>query len=236
MTRFLITGASKGLGRAIALFLANSKASVTLHYRNHHQETEELAKECRGYGVSAETIYGDFSTRKGLFDFIEEHSRRFERISGLINNVGPYLVKPLSQTSIEEWESLLHLNVTVPFELSKAFLQGLIQEKGTIVNIGVAGLEKRAANSYCPAYMAAKEALLGLTRSIAFEVASSGVTVNMISPGVLEGSVDLPLFVDKTPLKKPILYQDICAAIGYLIKARSVTGQHIEIAGGFGLK
>ena len=238
MSRILVTGGAKRLGAQICLALAQAGYSVVVHYRSSKSEADAVAHACSNYGVEAEVIQGDFSTSQGLNDFFNRFFERFSSLHGLINNVGNYFVGSAVHTLIDKWLELFQLNLNAPVELIQKLLPFLMATQGSIINIGVSGLNRNGANTYCTAYMLAKESLWGLTRSLSLELAEARVKVNMISPGLLENSVDLQENISEVPFKRAGSCEEVARVITFLLDPKNeyITGQNIEIAGGFGLK
>lgn len=235
--QLLVTGGAKRLGAAICLALAEKGYSVVVHYRHSQKEAEEVVKKCQERGVSAVSMAGDFSTVEGVLDFSKRYLAEFSETFGLINNVGNYFIGSSLHTPIDEWMDLFQLNLHAPFILSQVLAPSIIQQKGSIVNLGVSGIQKRGANTYTSGYSLAKEALWGFTRSFARELAPHHVQVNMVSPGMLDISVDLPTDFKKIPWGAPIDVSEVTRTIIFLLDPanHSITGQNIEVAGGLGL-
>lgn len=229
----LVTGGAKRLGAAICTALAQEKRSICVHYRTSKGEADAVVQECHRLGVKAKAIQGDFSTEKGLLDFIARYQQECPTTSALINNVGNYLVASSLNTSFEEWRSLFQENLHAPFFLCKALAPQLMANKGHIINIGTSGL-KNSAHTYSAAYALTKQALLGLTLSLARELAPTGVSVNMVSPGELDISVDHTAL----PMGRPATCSEVTRVIAFLLDPANhyITGQNIEVAGGLGLK
>lgn len=223
----LVTGGAKRLGAEICLKLAAEGHSVVIHYNQSRQEAVELANKCKG----AEIIQGDFSTMHSFQTFVQNYLTRFPATSGLVNNVGIYLVKSALNTAFNEWENLLHINLTVPFLLCKELAPAIQQNQGSIVNIGKVGIF--SGSVYSPIYNLTKASLLQLTKSLAREMAPFSVNVNMVSPGHLENSIDLPP-LDTLPMKRAGKLSEAANVVAFLMQKenRYVTGQNIEVAGG----
>lgn len=232
----LITGAAKNLGKALALALAQSGYSLICHYRNSRKEAHRLIEECQLFGVEAHAIEGDFSTPEGVHDFISKLNPYLENLYGLVNNVGNYKVGSAIKTDEASWFELFQTNLHAPFLLTRALLPMLIRNQGRIINIGISGLNCQKGFSHSTAYSLSKLALLGLTKSLAKELAKEEITVNMVSPGYLEISVNLP-DDNKLPLKRAARFDEIIRAIEFLLDQKSgyITGQNIEVAGAIGL-
>lgn len=223
----LVTGGAKGLGAEICRTLSQEGHSVVVHYNYSAQDAQSVAQECRKYG-QAEVIQGDFLDQESVQAFVQEYQERFPSTECLVNNVGNYLIKPSLETSLHELASLFQTNVFAPFMITKA-----LSVRGSIVNLGVAGLTGERADTYCSAYTMTKGSLLQWTRSLAKELSSQLISVNMVSPGYLDDSIDLPE-LSKLPMKKTVSYQEVARLVAFLLdkKNRSITGQNIEIAGG----
>ncbi|MCE5317211.1 MAG: SDR family oxidoreductase [Parachlamydia sp.] len=234
MTWTLVTGGAKRLGAEICRTLAGQGHSIVVHFRTSQREAEEVAAFCRTLGVDAETLHGDFSTRKSTEDFLSRYLERFSDTQYLVNNVGSYLKAPASETTMEEWEAVFQSNTHAPFLLMRGLAESLKRHQGAVVNLGIAGLETCRADLYSTAYTSAKLSLLKLTRSLAREWAPFHVRVNMVSPGYLENAVDLPQDPASLPMRRPATLSEVCTMIAYLFSPDSnyITGQNIEIAGG----
>jgi NAD(P)-dependent dehydrogenase (short-subunit alcohol dehydrogenase family) len=234
MSFTLVTGGSKNLGREICLAIAKQRGNVAIHYNKSKKEALQVVTECKSFGVQAEAIQGDFSTSESTKVFIENYKKQFIVTKNLVNNVGNYLIKNLLETSVEEMKDLYQVNLFAPFVLMQSFIPLIKQEKGSIVNIGVAGIEHARAENYSTAYSMTKLSLLMLTKTIAKELAAFDVAVNMVSPGILEGSIGIPKDYKSIPMKRFGTYNDIANVITFLLDHNNhyITGQNIEVAGG----
>lgn len=214
----LVTGGAKGLGAEICAALAERGHHLLVHYRRN--DPSDTLNKC----PNAQAVQGDLSTMEGLEEFIQQCAPY--EIRYLVNNVGTYATgSPLEG----DWPALFHTNLHVPVALSRAFSQSIVKFKGSILNLGVAGLGHVPADVYSTAYTSAKLSLLAFTKALAKQLAPEGVTVNMLSPGYLENSIDLP----KTfPMKRPATLREAAEAAVFLLKNPYITGQNVEIAGG----
>nr|QIQ10890.1 3-oxoacyl-[acyl-carrier-protein] reductase FabG [uncultured bacterium] len=231
----LVTGGSKRLGAEICLALAAQGQSILVHYRNSKHDAESVVTKCRQMGVDAEMIQGDFSSMESTASFIQDCQKQYPDIKNLINNVGNYLVKSSAQTTAQEWCELFQTNLNTPFALCQAFLPSLQASKGSIINIGVTGINNIRADIKRSAYSATKMGLLMLTKSLAKELAPAHVRVNMVSPGYLGNAVDLPEAV--LPMQRPASMAEVVRVIIFLLNEQNgyLTGQNIEVGGGIGL-
>lgn len=234
--RILITGAAKHLGAELAVSLAKCGYDLVIHYKTSELKAHEVATACGGFGVQVDIIQGDFDESSGLEDFIRRYTQAFDHTYALINNVGSYLTKPTLETTYHEWQRIFHNNLHAPFYLTTSLFPQLKKQKGAIINIGVAGLNRQQANSYASAYAIAKSALLLLTKSVAKELASDSVRCNMISPGHLPNSVDLKN-PQELPMHREAQYEEVVKLALFLLgnDAQYITGQNIEVAGGYAL-
>lgn len=165
---------------------------------------------------------------------VKETVERFGEIDLLINNVGNYINKPISQFSFEEWDEMIASNLNSAFYLSQAALPYLRETKGRILNIGFASMESLDPSVNVTAYQAAKTGLLVMTRGMAKEEAANGVLINMLSPGYMENTVMDP-FMPKMPLNRFATLDEAVSAAFFLIQSDYITGQNLELAGGWGL-
>ncbi len=207
----LVTGGAIRLGRAISLALANQGHTVLVHYNRHEKEAKEL-----GFP----TIQGDFNQ---LDDFI---ARCPKEITGIVHNVGNYQLGKGS----ENLEPLLQSNLLAPIKLTEALQPSIQAAKGTIVFLGTSGLNN--AWTRAVPYGITKSALLFYMKSLAKQLAPYEVNVNMVSPGQLEISEDLP---ENLPMKRPGSCSEVAQFVASLFSPEShyITGQNIEMSGGY---
>lgn len=237
MGKVLVTGGAQRLGREICLALADRGHSLVIHYRNSLELAKKVVSDCKERGGQAEIIYGDFSTHQATNDFIEEYHSRFSDTQGIVHNVGNYWIGPLLQTSFAKWESLFQVNCFAPFLISQSLISSLVKYQGSIIHIGNVGVVKGGPKKNAPAYFMTKESLWQLTQSLALELAPYHVNVNMVSPGMLENSVDLSQYIDKLPMKRAGKLSEVASLVVFLMeeKNRYITGQNIDVAGAFEL-
>lgn len=236
MIPILVTGGAKGLGAAICKTLAQKGHDLVIHYRFSEKEAHEVAAECQKAKVQASIIQGDFSSSMAVEDFIGRYNAQFGLLKGLVNNVGNYLIAPPTATNVISWEELFQTNVFAPIALTQAFLPSLKQHRGSVVNIGVVGLQGAKGMTKATAYAASKSALFFYTRALAKELASENIRVNMVSPGYLENAVDLPQ-LSHLPLKRAAYLSEVSEVVAMFFDPAFdyITGQNLEIAGGIGL-
>lgn len=232
----LVTGGSKRLGAEICRTLAADGYSLIIHYRTDMQEAIKVADSCRNHGVRAEILQGEFSSNESTKQFIQTCLAEYGPIKNLINNVGIYPKESVLNTSPDHLEALFQVNLHTPFALIQGFLPGIRESRGGIINLGVAGIEMARAAKFNGAYRLTKTTLLALTRSLAYELASDLVRVNMVSPGQLDISVDQP-DPHTLPMGRLVMSKEVARTIAFLLQDDNVpiTGQNIEIAGGLSL-
>ena len=180
----VVTGASRGIGRAIALGFACEGATVAVTARTE-SALEALTQQIRGMGGKALAIPADLAQAEAPRRIVEQTEAEFGTIDILVNNAGVGSSadpRPMVEFNDEFWNFTLALNLTAPYLLSKAVLPTLLKKKrGRIIN--VASIASKMPTLHGVAYTAAKHGLLGMTRALALEVASQGITVNAICPG-----------------------------------------------------
>jgi 3-oxoacyl-[acyl-carrier protein] reductase len=235
----IVTGASRGIGRSIAVALARAGAHVVVNYRSSRDAAEEVVREIRTLGSRAIAVQADVTVPADVDRLIMASTELgVPRI--LVNNAGIASSRLLMETSLEEWESLIKSNLTAPFLCAKAVLPHMIREGyGRIINIssiwGIAG------GSFEVAYSASKGGLIAFTKALAKEVGKAGITVNAVAPGAIETDMLRNLSVDEldalkqeTPVGRLGRPEDVSHAVLFLASpsASYVTGQVISPNGG----
>ena len=246
----LVTGGGRGIGRAIAIALAKAGAKVGVSARTA-AEVEEVVKTIRDSGGTAIAVVADLSHKDAPAKIMQDMAAGAGAVDILVNNAGvgsSANPKPVADFSDEFWEVSLYLNLTVPYKLSKAVLPHMRKQKwGRIIN--VASINGKMPSFHGAAYAASKHGLLGLTRTLALEVAKEGVTVNAICPGPVRTVMnDKRLQYDAarrgitfeeiesamTPIGGRLEPEDIAPLAVYMAsnEARMLTGQAYNICGG----
>lgn len=230
----LITGSARRLGRRIALALSHSGYGVVINYRRSERSANalvDLIAEGGGYARALRADVGDKVDVASLFGSIEATEGRLDV---LVNNVGNYNVKPLRDVTPEDWDETIQVNLNGAFYACYHARPLLEQSGGCIVNIGYAGSDLLRANTEATAYQVSKTGLLLLTRSLAAALGPHGVRCNMVSPGQLENSVDLPSDLRSTiPLGRAGRLDEVTDALGFLLDNDYLTGVNIDVAGGY---
>lgn len=233
----LVTGGAKRLGAEICLTLAKQGHALAIHYHTSEESAHSLVKLCHEAGAQAECIQGDFSTPQSTNDFIKRYLLQFPNTKNVINNVGNYLIKSALSTSVDEWATLFQTNLYAPIAIINALISSITEYRGNIINLGVTGIQNIPSSTYSTAYTSSKLALWMLTRSLAAELASRSVRVNMVSPGYLDISVNMPSNVNLLPMHRLGSCSEVARVVAFLLDPKSeyITGQNIEVAGGVGL-
>lgn len=232
----LVTGAARGIGRGIALALAAEGYDVAVHYRSSRAEAEAVCDEARALGARAQAFAADLADRPAARALVREAHAALGRLDVLVNNVGNYVFLPFDELSDEQWDDMLDSNLGAVFATCQAALPLMrAQGGGRIVNLGFAGAGNLVARPNVVAYVAAKTGVLLLSRSLAKAEAGNGITVNVVAPGVIENSVGQPKH--EIPAGRLGLVQEVSNSVVFLVSpaADYVTGQVIEVAGGWNL-
>ncbi len=228
----LITGGARRLGAHLARTLAGAGWKTIINYKTSEAAAEALVTELGGGWA----IQADVSSQTDVSSMFAEVERREGRLDLLINNVGIYEPKCLRGVTPDEWDSALSANLSGSFYCIHAALPLLEAQGGNIISIGYAGLDSMTAAPEAAPYQVSKVGMLVLTKALAKECAPHGVRANMISPGQLENSVDLPEdLVAAIPAGRAGTLDDIAGAMMYLLSANYVTGVNLDVAGGYRL-
>jgi NAD(P)-dependent dehydrogenase (short-subunit alcohol dehydrogenase family) len=236
MPSALVTGSAKGIGKAILLALAKHGYDVAVHYRSSLSEAKAVADEAASYGVKARVIQADVTNPDEAKNLVNQAHDTFGRLDVLVNNVGNYHKGPLNELTDENWHEMLDSNLNAVFYTCQAavpFMQK--QQSGRIVNIGFAGAENLIARPNTVAYVIAKTGVLLYSKALAKSEAENNITVNVVSPGVIENSISQP--IEDIPMKRTGTLLELVSAVMYFLspEARYVTGTNLQVAGGWNL-
>ncbi len=238
----LVTGASRGLGKAMALALGEAGASLALIAREE-KGLKEASKEAKTLGVTSESYPADVSRAEDVERLREAVIGRFGSVDILVNNAGVNIRKPLTVLTVEEWRRVIDTNLTGPFLVCRAFVPHMVGKGyGRIIN--TTSTMSHVATPTRTAYAASKAGLLGFTRALALELAPEKITVNGISPGWFETELTKPIWSDpranddlvsRIPLGRWGDVNDVARLAVYLCseEAGYITGTDILIDGGY---
>jgi 3-oxoacyl-[acyl-carrier protein] reductase len=238
----IVTGASRGIGRAIAKKLAEEGARVVVNYNSSSKEAEGLQREITESGGEALLFKADVSNSKEVQSMVEATIAKFGRVDILVNNAGIIFRKRILESTEEEWDRTLDVNLKSVYLCSKAVAPIMIRQKrGKIVNISsISGVNSPPSAMEVPDYTASKAGVIGLTRALAVDLAPT-VNVNVVCPGAIETDMLAQMSeqarsgrMAETPLKRFGRPEEIAAAVLYLASDDSdfVTGETLVVSGG----
>lgn len=236
----LITGGARGIGKAIALELAEAGANIAITDVAPQPEMDSTVSEIKSLGVDALAIHADAGSCTQAQQAVNEIIEHFKRLDILVNNAGITRDGLLMRMSEEDWNLVMNVNLKSVFNYTKAAIRPMMNQKsGKIVNISsVVGVMGNAGQSN---YSASKAGIIGFTKSIAKEVASRNIQVNAIAPGYVETAMTAKLtedqrklLTDAIPLKRTAVPKDIANVVRFLSSPDSdyITGEVINVNGG----
>jgi NAD(P)-dependent dehydrogenase (short-subunit alcohol dehydrogenase family) len=238
----LITGASRGLGRAMAVALGEAKATVALVSRDKDQ-MDTTAQAVRAAGGTAHTFKADVTDEQQVLRLAGAVEEEFGKIQILINNAGINVRKPVTDFTLEEWRRVLDTNLTGAFLMCRSFVP-LMRGQGYGRIINMTSIMSHVSMAHRSAYSASKAGLLGFTRALALELAPDAITVNGISPSPIATEMNLPItqnpelnrqFISRIPLGRWGKVEEIGQLALYLCanEAGFITGADLLIDGGW---
>ncbi len=236
----LITGATRGIGKQIAIILAKQGFDIAVNYRTANDSLNETVKEIESYGVQCLAVQGDVSNFEDCEDMVKQVIEKFERIDVLVNNAGITKDMLFIRMKQEDFKQVIDVNLIGTFNMTKNVSQYMVKQRsGRIINISsVVGIHGNAGQAN---YSASKAGIIGLTKSLAKELASRNILVNAIAPGFIETDMTNVLkedvksnILNSIPLKREGKPEEVANVVKFLASDDSsyITGQIISVDGG----
>ncbi len=226
----IVTGATRGLGRDTAIFLAQRGFCVVVNYRKSTSLAEQTLSHVKKY---SEGILIKADITKEADKLVKKTLQKYKRVDVLVNNVGDFVYKTFDRLSIEEWNRVMENNLTSVFAMTQSVLPAMRKKHfGRIINFAATGASHSVIRDRTVPYDLAKQSVLSLTQYLAKQEIRHGITINCISPGILETSLPgrkhtLPIGRRLSPKK------DILPVIDLLLKQEAITGANIDVSGGW---
>jgi len=238
----LVTGAGKGIGKAIALAFAREQSHVVINDICPNQELKDVVSEISAYGVKGLPIQADVSKFEQVKDMIGHIERTFQRLDILVNNAGIIRRGTIETVTEDEWDQVIRVNLKGTFNCSKAAVDIMKrQRRGKIINVSsIAG--KMGDITSAPGYGPSKAAIDALTKTLARQLAQYGINVNAVAPHAIETEMSAQWseekrksIIEAIPLKRLGKPEDVAEAVVFLAsdKASFITGEILDINGGF---
>jgi len=241
----VVTGGSRGVGRAISIAFAQEGADVVVNYATRPQAAEEVVKEIEGLGRRAVAVGADVATAEGAEKVVGAAVENFSRIDVLVNNAGFTRPAMLHKMTEEQWDAVLGIHLKAPWLCIKAASRYMMEQKsGSIINVtSVAGIVGTVGQIN---YSAAKGGVIALTKSAARELARYGIRVNCISLGIVETDMTekirtdpklAEIYMERILLKRFATPEEVAAAFVFFASedSRYITGQLLSVDGGYGM-
>ena len=237
----LVTGATRGIGKEIALTLGRAGIRVAVSYRTNRQAAQRVVGTLQSLGSEGLAVPTDVTDPERVKELVSKVARQFGRLDILVNNVGVFEWKTVMDSTVEEWHAMLASNLYSVFHTSKAALPVMRGQRwGRVINLGSVGAERAFGQAKISAYSAAKAGMVAFSRSLALEEARYGITVNVVNPPIMDDS-ELSLeeaerVADaRFPAGRPPTARDVAEAVKFFAseEASFVTGQVLNVSGGW---
>lgn len=231
----VVTGASSGIGRAIAERLADDGAIVVVNYSRSLEKAQQVVMGIQAKGGKALAVQADMSQVTDARRLVIDTVKQFNRLDILVNNAGKFMPKPLEETTEEDFDNVIALHAKGPYFAMQEAAR-VLKDGGRIVNISTGVLQLHFPGA--AAYLGSKAALEQYTKGLAQELAPKGVTVNTVAPGFTETGMMTEEYrqmgVQLTPMKRLGVPKDIADVVAFIVseEARWLTGQTIQAGGG----
>ena len=241
MKNILVTGGSRGIGKAIVYELCQNNYNVILNYNNSEKEAQDIKNELLSKNHYIEIYKADVSKKEEVSKMIDYIIEKYNSIDVLINNAGISQIKPFADLTDNDWNNMIQTNLTSVFYTSQAVLSSMLQkQEGLIINISsIWGVKGASCEVH---YSAAKAGMIGFTKALAKELGPSNIRVNAIAPGIIDTQMNKELtnedrkqIIEEIPLERIGQPEHIAKAVLWLVEDKSTTGQVISIDGGWGI-
>ena len=237
----LVTGGSRGIGRGIAVRLAQDGARVAIAYRSNKAAAQQTLLQLQSGGADCVAVETDITDASRADQLIRTVVERFGRVDVVVNNVGDFRWGTVGESSLEDWQSIFTSNLNTVLFMSKAALPHMRRGRwGRVINLGAVGAERAFGQAQISAYAAAKAAVVALSRSLALEEAKNGITVNVVNPSSIDEK-ELTLNEARRirdarfPIGRPPTVEDVASAVAFFAseEAEYITGQVVNVSGGW---
>lgn len=237
----LVTGGSRRIGRSIALGLARAGADVAVTFRRSEGDARAVVRAIEGLGRRGTAIRADLTRPASARAAVDRAARALGRLDILVNNVGEWVVRPVAATDLATWQRILDTNLTATFVASKAAVAHMRRRGwGRIVNLGSAGAYRAHGTANMAAYYAAKAGVVAFSKALAREVGRYGITVNVVSPGVIQEFEGPSRGARRdrgaaTAVGRRGTGKDVASAVLFLVseEASFITGDVVGVTGGW---
>ncbi len=231
----LVTGASRGIGKAVAVALAENGSDVIINYVKEKEKAEALAAELKENGCHCLSVQADVSDEKSVKELFRQIEKEFGTLDILINNAGIAKPQPIHEVTLEDWNEIIRVNLTSAFIVTKTALPFMMKKKfGRVINIS--SVAAQVGGVVGPHYAASKAGMHGLTRYYASNLAQSGITFNSIAPALIETDMirnNPRIKPDIIPLKRFGKVDEVADVVVMLACNGYINGQTINVNGGW---
>jgi 3-oxoacyl-[acyl-carrier protein] reductase len=236
--RALVTGASRGIGRAVAIELARSGFDVAIHYKEREDAARETLREVEALGAKGTLLAFDVADRGAAEAALETDLRERGAFWGVVCNAGVTSDGPFAGMSAESWDRVLRTNLDSFYNVVHPLLMPMVQLRSGGRIVVMSSISGVAGNRGQVNYSASKAGLIGAARSLALELAKRGITVNCVAPGLIDtemlAGLDREEILAQVPMRRLGTSDEVASAVGYLFSERAayVTGQVLRVDGG----
>jgi 3-oxoacyl-[acyl-carrier protein] reductase len=237
----LVTGASRGIGKEIALGLGRAGLRVVVAFRTNKLGAQKVLADLKAAGCEGISLATDVTDPARVKELIDGVAKQFGRLDVLVNNVGDFEWKQVAESTVDAWRSIIESNLFSVFYTTKFALPLMRRQRwGRIINLGAVGAERAFGQAKISAYSSAKAGLVAFTRSVALEEARNGITANVVNPPIIdEKELSLEeaqrLTDARFPVGRPATGRDVSEAVRFFAseEASFITGQVLNVSGGW---